>query len=361
MNDIKISAVIPCLNEAKTISDVVKEALSGIEMSGLSGEVVVADNGSTDGSQDLARSAGARVISVPQRGYGAALHYGILEARGTFVILGDADMSYDFTLIPRFKNYILEIDEKHTMDFVLGSRLGGQIDEGAMPFLNQYLGTPVLNLVIFLFFGLKTSDCNSGMRLIRSEFYRKLPMRAPGMEWASELIIKSKIMNSRYSEVPIRLRKDQRGRPPHLRRWRDGWRHLKTIVLLSPNRLIFTPSAGVTLLGLLQIEGNLAMGLSLLLVGMIGFCLGLLVKLVLHADGVLESKMVSKLLSIPFTEYLLGSGVVCMLLGFLGWLFLPFTFVYAFLILAGTVLSFSSFTWGVIISHTINLLRSKNL
>jgi hypothetical protein len=244
------------------------------------------------------------------------------------------------------------------MDFVLGSRLGGEIEPGAMPFLNRYLGTPALNLAIFLFFGLKTTDCNSGMRLLRTAFYRRLPMRAPGMEWASELIIKSRIMGARYAEIPIRLRRDQRGRPPHMRRWRDGWRHLKTIVLLSPNRLILLPSLLVMIAGLAVIPKNLPMALSLVMVGIIGSCLGLLVKLVLHADGVLQSRSIRSLLRLPFTECLLGLGVAGIVVGFLGWIWLPFSIWSCFAVLTGAFLAFSAFTWGVLISHTINLLRS---
>jgi len=359
MKAINLSVVIPCLNEAKTIVQVIQEALIGLESSGLSGEIIVADNGSTDGSQSLATQAGARVVNVPQRGYGAALHYGISAAKGTYVIFGDADMSYDFKLIPRFKNFVLEVDDDHKKDFVLGSRFRGEIEPGSMPFLNRYLGTPALNLAIFLFFGLKTSDCNSGMRLLRTDFYRSLPMRAPGMEWASELIIKSKIMRGRHAEIPVNLRKDQRGRAPHMRRWRDGWRHLKTIVLLAPNRLIFLPALLVTMLGIFNFSSNFSMGLSLILVGMVGCCLGLLVKLILHADGVLASRVVEKLLRLPFTEFLLGFGVLEMLVGALGWIFLPFTFWYCFLILSGTSLAFTAFTWGVLVSHTINLLQTS--
>jgi glycosyltransferase involved in cell wall biosynthesis len=358
MKEMILSVVIPCLNEATTIAAVIQEALLGLEHSELTGEVVVADNGSTDGSQILATQAGARVVNVPQRGYGAALHYGILSAWGKFVIIGDADLSYDFSLIYRFRDFVLEIDEAHTMDVVLGSRFKGDIEPGAMPILNRYLGTPALNLAIFLFFGFETSDCNSGMRVMRTEFYRRLPMRAPGMEYATELIIKSMIFKARYAEVPINLRRDQRGRRPHMRPWRDGWRNLKNIVLLSPTRLIFLPAFFVTVSGVLVVFESLTMGLTLTLLGMVGFCLGLIVKLVLHADGVIHSRMVEHRLRGAFTEQLLGLGLLGMISGTLSLICLPFSFWFCFLLLAGTLLAFTSFTWGVLVSHTINLLRS---
>jgi glycosyltransferase involved in cell wall biosynthesis len=358
----QISVVIPCLNEAKTIASVIAEALEGIRLAGLVGEVVVADNGSTDGSQEISIASGARVVPVPIRGYGAALHYGIMAARGEWVIFGDADMSYDFRLLPRFVQKIPS-SPADGPDLILGSRLMGDILPGAMPFLNRYLGTPALNMAIFLFFGLRTSDCNSGMRMFRRSFYERLPMRAPGMEWASEFLIKSKIFGAKYQEVPIVLRPDQRGRAPHLRRWRDGWRHLKTIVLLSPNRLIFLPSLFIAMLAILSLfSAHISWVPSLCSIAVSGVFLWLLVKLILHADGVRESRVIRYLLQSPTAEYFLGIGLVCTFLGGVGTIFASsFSSAWALslsLVSAGTLMLLSSFAWGSIITHFVRTLDS---
>ncbi|MGE4233389.1 MAG: glycosyltransferase family 2 protein [Bacteriovoracia bacterium] len=356
-NSLDLSIVIPCLNEAETIERVVKEAKQGLLESGLTGEVIVSDNGSTDGSQQLASALGARVVPAPLRGYGAALHYGIIAARGKYVLFGDADLSYDFTLTPKFSSFIAD-DNK---DLVLGSRLNGTIHPGAMPFLNRYLGTPVLNWVIRLFFGLNTSDCNSGMRLVRKSFYEKLPMRAPGMEWASELLIKSKIMNARYAEIPIVLRKDGRNRPPHLRRWRDGWRHLKTIVLLSPNRLILLPSVVMIILSLLMLTTSTSQNLGVILftAGTAGLSLSMLVKLVLHADEVRKSRVVESLVQKPFAEATLATGIILVIFAVLASLFSPFVVAASVLGSAGAIGVLTSFAWGVLVTHCLHTLGTK--
>lgn len=352
---LEISIVIPCLNEAETIERVIAEAKTGLTSSGLKGEIVVADNGSTDGSQALSEKAGARVVAVPLRGYGAALHFGILAAKGKWVIFGDADLSYDFKLLPRFNEFV-QTSEK---DLVLGSRLKGTIEPGAMPFLNRYFGTPVLNWIIRLFFGLATSDCNSGMRLIRKEFYKELPMRAPGMEWASELLIKSKIKGARYAEVPIVLRPDARNRPPHLRRWRDGWRHLKTIVLLSPNRLILVPSLALLLTGFSFFLFSSLTNISLLFlnIGTAGLALGMLVKLVLHSDQVRTSRTVDYLTQKPFAEVLLGSGVLLTVFGS-GLIFFNALAQFGLLLATlGALCILTSFAWGVLVTHCLKTLE----
>ena len=354
--ELDVSIVIPCLNEANTIARVVAEAVEGIRASGLNGEVVVSDNGSTDGSRALAEKAGARVAPAKLRGYGAALHAGILQSKGRWVLFGDGDLSYDFRLLPRFAPFVRSGDA----DLVLGTRLGGEILPGAMPFLNRRLGTPVLNWVIRLFFGLRTTDCNSGMRLVRREFYQKLPMRAPGMEWASELLIKTRILGGRYAEVPITLRPDERGRPPHMRRWRDGWRHLKTIVLLAPNRLILAPSlAALALVPLAHGGGMTAWAMLLAALGASGAALGLLVKLVLHADGVRRSRLVEWLLGKPFPELLLGGGLLTCAASAL-WLssgrgHASAAFLAA---MAGGLGVLTSFAWGVLVTHCLHTLDS---
>jgi glycosyltransferase involved in cell wall biosynthesis len=239
----KISFVIPCLNEAETIVSVVKQAtVAGHKNFALGDfEILVADNGSDDGSvekltklvksQKGRKKIPLRIIHVPVRGYGAALHWGIMKARGKYVMYADADCSYDFREVKVFLPVI------KNADLVLGSRLKGNIDDGAMPFLHQYLGTPVLTFLIRILYHLPVSDCNSGMRVVRKSFYAKLHMHNSGMEWASELLIKTALHQGKYHEVPITLHLDERRRPPHLLSWIDGWRHLKAIILLKPNAL----------------------------------------------------------------------------------------------------------------------------
>jgi len=229
-----LSFVIPCLNEEKTIERAVLAA-SQAGRKNIPGrfEVIVADNGSTDGSvKKVKKQKIARLVHVPVRGYGAALHWGILKAKGEYVLYADADLSYDFGEARKFVK-LLDKD----FDLILGSRIKGKIDDEAMPFLNRYLGTPFLTFLIRLIYGVKTSDCNSGMRMVKKSFYKTLHMRNSGMEWASELLLKTALRKGRYTEVPINFHKDQRGRPPHLLRWADGWRHFKAIALLKPNFL----------------------------------------------------------------------------------------------------------------------------
>ncbi|PWU22448.1 MAG: dolichol-P-glucose synthetase [Bdellovibrio sp.] len=241
-----ISIVIPCLNEKETIERAVQLSLEGIHRSNRPGEVIVADNGSTDGSVELATKAGAKVISVPRKGYGAALDGGIRAANFEAVVFADADLSYPLEdsaiLVSAFEN--------RSLDLVLGSRLRGKIERGAMPFLNRHFGTPILSALIRWTYGLPTSDCNSGMRCFRRSRYTSLGLSCPGMEFASEMLVKAALAGWKYSEVGIDFRKDQRTRPPHLKRWRDGWRHLRFILGHAPSRglIIFPALLGSLLL-----------------------------------------------------------------------------------------------------------------
>lgn len=230
-----ITFLIPCLNESKTITKVIRRAHeTGRKVFPRNFEVLVADNGSTDGSlAKIRKQKLARIVHVPVRGYGAALHWGIMKAKSRYVIYADADLSYDFREASRFLKYFQKAD------LILGSRFSGKILPKAMPFLHRYLGTPVLTWLIRLMYQLPISDCNSGMRMVRRSFYTQLHMHNSGMEWASELLIKTALHKGKYVEVPITLRPDQRKRPPHLLSWVDGWRHLKAIILLKPNVLFW--------------------------------------------------------------------------------------------------------------------------
>lgn len=229
-----LSIVIPCLNESRTIRQSVVEArLNGKKSLGNQFEVIVADNGSTDGSLEILKKLRfVRIVNVPVRGYGAALHWGILKSKGEYILFADADLSYPFSNLKRFVQKL-----KYKPDLVLGSRLRGSIQKDAMPTLNRYFGTPILTCLIRLLYMIPTTDCNSGMRMVKRSFYQKLNMHNSGMEWASELLLKTALKKGNYMEVPIRFLKDKRNRAPHLSRWSDGWRHLKAILLLKPTSL----------------------------------------------------------------------------------------------------------------------------
>ena len=240
---LELSVVIPCLNEEKTITFCIEKALRAMKEHDIRGEVVVSDNGSTDGSIAISRAAGARVVACPTPGYGAAVKYGFENAWGDYVLMGDADDSYDFSELPRF---IDKVREGH--DYVMGTRLRGTIMPGAMPFLNRHLGTPVLTRILNWLFDTRITDCNSGMRCMKRERVLGLGLISPGMEFASELIVKAAKAGVKIVEVPITLHKDKRDRPPHLRPWRDGWRHLRLLLWYAPNKTMTQP--GLALLGL---------------------------------------------------------------------------------------------------------------
>jgi glycosyltransferase involved in cell wall biosynthesis len=227
------SIVIPCLNEQRTIAQAVRAAQLCLTNVGLPGEVIVADNGSLDSSPSLAQAEGARVVVVREPGYGSALNQGILQAKYAFVGFADADLSYPFV---EFESLLLPL-LRDEADFVLGSRLRGRVESQAMPLLNRYLGTPVLSFCIRLVAGQRVSDCNSGMRVLRRDHYEQLELNCMGMEYASEMLIRAAQKSLRFGEVPITFKKDERGRPSHLRRWRDGFRHLRFIVGCAPDRL----------------------------------------------------------------------------------------------------------------------------
>ncbi len=243
--DVELTIVMPCLNEAKTLPACIDKASAYLKRSGVTGEILIADNGSTDGSQAIATSHGARVVDVPQRGYGSALKAGILAARGRFVIMGDSDDSYDFLGLDPFVAKLRE-----GCDLVMGNRFAGGIKPGAMPPLHRYLGNPVLTFVGRLFFGSPCRDFHCGLRGFRRSSILGLDLQAPGMEFASEMVIKASVARLHITEVPTTLSPDGRGRPPHLNSWRDGWRHLRLLLLFSPRWLFLYPGLTVFFLGL---------------------------------------------------------------------------------------------------------------
>jgi glycosyltransferase involved in cell wall biosynthesis len=240
----EVSVVIPCLNEAQSLGICIDKCRAAFHQAGIHGEVIVADNGSTDGSIAIAAQHGARVAAVAAKGYGSALRGGIALARGRFIILGDADDSYDFSELPRFV-----VKWREGFDLVMGNRLRGKIQPGAMPWHHRYLGTPALSLLAHLLFGAAIGDVNCGMRGFTRDLYDRLGLRTTGMEFASELVIKAAKNGARIGEIPIALWPDKRGRAPHLRSFRDGWRHLRFMLLYAPNWLFLIPGGALFLLG----------------------------------------------------------------------------------------------------------------
>lgn len=297
----EISVVIPCLNEAQSIAHCVDQALAAFAAEGIRGEVVLADNGSTDGSVEIATKHGARVVHAKVKGYGSALRTGIEQARGDFIILGDADGSHDFGQISRF---IAEWRKGH--DFVIGNRLTGDIRSGAMSWHHRHLGTPVLSMILNLFFRAGVGDINCGMRGITKQLASELDFRTNGMEFASESLIKAAKAGARIAEVPITMWPDRRGRPPHLRPFRDGWRHLRFIMLSAPNWLFLLPGGGLIVLGLgtvfwllpgpafagrVELNTNtISLAMMLVLLGMHIFSIGLFVKVFCYTERLSRSQ-----------------------------------------------------------------------
>src|SRR5208337_1081411 len=233
---IEISVVLPCLNERETVGICVSKALAALAAAGLNGEVIVADNGSTDGSIEIAKSAGARVVRVDERGYGNALKGGIQAARGVYVLMADSDDSYEFGHLPRFVEQL-----RNGSELVMGNRFRGGIEKGAMPFLHRYLGNPVLTALGRLFFRSPCQDFHCGLRAFRKDSYERMDIRSTGMEFASEMVVKASLLRMNVSEVPTTLSPDGRSHPPHLRTWHDGWRHLRFLLMYSPRWLFFYP------------------------------------------------------------------------------------------------------------------------
>lgn len=242
---VELSIVMPCLNEAETLGACIRKASRYIERSGVSAEIVVGDNGSTDGSQEIATSLGARVIPVSTPGYGAALCGAISAAKGRYCIMGDSDDSYDFEDLD---NFVQKLREGY--DLVMGNRFKGGIHKGAMPWKNRYIGNPILSGIGIVFFHAKTGDFHCGLRGFSKSAFERMKLRTSGMEFASEMVVKATIMKMKVAEVPTTLRQDGRSRPPHLRPYRDGWRHLRFMLMYSPRWLFLYPGFSLILLGL---------------------------------------------------------------------------------------------------------------
>jgi hypothetical protein len=246
---VQLTILMPCLNEAETIAQCIEKARRGIARAGVPGEILIADNGSTDGSQAIAEKLGARVAPVKEKGYGNALRGGIAAARGKWILMGDADDSYDFSEADRF---VKKFQEGY--DLVMGCRLpvaGGTIMAGAMPWKNRWIGNPVLSFIGRLFFRCPAHDFHAGLRAFSKDALEKMELQTTGMEFASEMVIKATLKKFRIAEVPITLHPDGRSRPPHLKPWRDGWRHLRFMLIYSPRWLFLMPGLLLSVLGIL--------------------------------------------------------------------------------------------------------------
>jgi glycosyltransferase involved in cell wall biosynthesis len=241
---IEVSVVMPCLNEAETLEICIAKARQAMSQANITGEIVIADNGSNDGSVEIAERLGARVVHVAARGYGNALMGGIAATRGTYIVMGDADNSYDFGHIPRFVDQL-----RKGSDVVMGNRFKGGIEPGAMPFLHKHLGNPVLSSVGKILFRSPVGDFHCGLRAFSKNAFQRMDLRTTGMEFASEIVVKASLLGLSIAEVPTSLFPDGRSRPPHLRTWRDGWRHLRFLLLYSPRWLFLYPGLALMVLG----------------------------------------------------------------------------------------------------------------
>ena len=329
-DDPDVSIVLPCLNEARSLGDCVDAAFASLGKLGVHGEVVVCDNGSTDGSADIALVHGARVVHAKVKGYGSALRTGIAESRGKFIILGDADGSHDFREIDRF---IAKWREGYS--FVVGNRLHAQLKKGAMSWHHRHVGTPVLTAILNLFFGASVTDVNCGMRGMTREIADQLDLRTNGMEFASESLIKAARSGARIAEVPITMWPDRRDRPPHLRTFRDGWRHLRIIFLSAPNWLFLLPGGllimfgigivswllpGPAFAGRVELNINtISLAMMLILIGTHVFSIGLFVKVFCYTERLsrTQTDLVRWLKRLKLEHGLL-LGALLVILGFFG-------------------------------------------
>jgi glycosyltransferase involved in cell wall biosynthesis len=244
IGNVELSVVMPCLNEAETIESCIRKAIRFLREHGVRGEVVIGDNGSTDGSREIATRVGARVVNVAVRGYGAAIFHAAVQARGRYIIVGDADDSYDFTALQPFLEKLRE-----GYELVIGNRFLGGIRPRAMPWKNRYIGNPILSRIGRLLFHSPAKDFHCGLRGFSAEAFRRMDLQTTGMEFASEMVVRATLLKMRIAEVAATLDPDGRSRPPHLRPWRDGWRHLRFLLLFSPRWLFLIPGLLLMLLG----------------------------------------------------------------------------------------------------------------
>src|ERR1700757_3200183 len=348
---LELSVVLPCLDERETVGICVQKALAALKTAGIYGEVIVADNGSSDGSVELALSAGARVVHIELRGYGNALRGGIQAARGTYVLMADSDDSYDFTHIPRFVEQL-----RAGSDLVMGNRFLGGIREGAMPVLHRYLGNPVLTALGRLFFHSPSRDFHCGLCAFRRDSYERMDIRSTGMEFASEMVVKASLLRMKVIEVPTTLSPDGRTHPPHLRTWHDGWRHLRFLLMYSPRWLFLFPGIASIVVGVATCIwlmpgprriGNvgfdfhtLAYGFGAILVGFQLLAFAVFTKVFATLEGLLpEDPRLNRMFEYIKLETGLLVGVLCVALG-----------------VAGSILALS--TWA---RHSFGPITSANL
>lgn len=324
-----LSIVMPCLNEAETIGDCIDNAKKFLDRRNINGEIIVADNGSSDGSQQIALEKGAWVVPVEERGYGAALIGGIKAAKSNFIIIGDSDGSHDLENLDLFYDKLQE-----GYDLVVGNRFSGGIEKKAMSFLHRYIGNPILSAIGRVFFKSKVRDFHCGLRGFTKEAFRKMNLRTTGMEFASEMIVKATLNNLKITEVPTKMLPSGRSREPHLRTFRDGWRHLRFLLLFSPRWLFLYPGIAMIIIGIIiniaLLPGSqfnldihtMLYGAALVIIGTQGVSFAILTKVFAVQEKLLpEHKRLNKLLRYATLENGLIFGAFIFLLGFLGVIF----------------------------------------
>jgi glycosyltransferase involved in cell wall biosynthesis len=323
----QLTILMPCLNEAETIARCIEKANFWISNSGIEAEVLVADNGSTDGSQAIAKSLGAKVVPVAQKGYGAALFHGSMVAEGEWIIMGDSDDSYDFSRLDPFVEKLRE-----GYDLVMGNRFLGGIAPGAMPWKNRYIGNPILTWIGRLLFKCPAKDFHCGLRAFRKDAFLRMDLRTTGMEFASEMVIKANLLRMKIAEVATTLSKDGRSRPPHLRPWRDGWRHLRFMLLFSPRWLFLIPGLILFLISMISyaalLSGPVKLGAVIfdvhtlffaeagVVLGFLAAILGVVIRMFGIREGLLqEHSLLEKLRLSPILEVGSVIGISMMLSG----------------------------------------------